>query len=184
MPESRLERLRRLLLAGPVRFGDFLLSSGKRSDVYVDGRLLTLSSEGAALASELLWERIEPLGVDAVGGMTMGADPIVGALLDHAGRRGVELNGFLVRKEAKAHGTKKRVEGPRPDEPHPRVVMVDDTATTGGSTLRAIECVREEWDAEVVLALFIVDREEGATQNLEGAGVRSESLVRLRELRE
>lgn len=183
MTDARIGRLKALLRERAVRFGDFRLASGKRSAVYVDGRLLTLSAEGAALAAELLWERIAPLRPDAVGGMTLGADPVVGAILAHAGRLGVPLLGFLVRKAPKGHGTGKRVEGPRPDAPRPRVVVLDDTMTTGGSTLDALRCVREEWGAEAVLAVCIVDREEGAREAFAAEGVPFDALVRLPELR-
>jgi orotate phosphoribosyltransferase len=183
MPDDRYERLKALLKERAVRFGDFTLSSGKKSDVYVDGRLFTLSAEGAALGAELLWERIAPLSPDAVGGMTMGADPIVGALLHHAGARGIPLAGFLVRKEPKGHGTKKSVEGPRPDVERPRVVLVEDTFTTGGSTLKAVARVREEWNAEVVGVFGIVDRAEGAADAYAAEGLHFETLVSLPELR-
>jgi len=178
-----LERLKELLKERAVRFGDFTLASGKRSDVYVDGRLLTLSSSGAALVAEMLWERLAPLSPDAVGGMTLGADPIVGALLAHAGRLGIPLAGFLVRKAPKDHGTKKCVEGPKPDKEHPRVVMVEDTFTTGGSTIKAMHRVREEWGAEVIAAYSIVDRGEGAKENFAAEGVPCHSLLTLAELR-
>ena len=186
MPDPRLDRLKSLLKERAVRFGapgEFLLASGKRSDVYVDGRLFTLSAAGAALVAELLWERIAPMKPDAVGGMTLGADPIVGALLDHAGRKGIDLAGFLVRKEPKGHGTKKTVEGPRPERDRPRVVVVEDTATTGGSSLKAVHRVREEWGAEVVAAFVIVDREEGAAEAYAAEGVPFGALLTLAELR-
>jgi len=186
MSDPRLDRLTRLLVGHAVRFGkpdEFLLASGKRSDVYVDGRLFTLSAEGAALAAELLWERIGPRTPDAVGGMTLGADPIVGALLAHVGARGGSLAGFLVRKEPKSHGTKKSVEGPRPAGDRPRVVVLDDTMTTGGSTVKALRLVREEWGADVVGAYAIVDREAGAAEAFAAEGVPFEALVTLRELR-
>jgi orotate phosphoribosyltransferase len=181
--DERYERLKVLLRQRAVRFGDFELASGKRSDVYVDGRLFTLSAEGAALAAELLWERIAPLSPDAVGGMTLGADPIVGALLHHVGRQGLALAGFLVRKEPKGHGTKRSVEGPRPDKERPRVVLVEDTFTTGGSTLRAVGRVREEWGADVIGVFGIVDREEGAAETYARENIPFDALLRLADLR-
>ncbi|MHC4491828.1 MAG: orotate phosphoribosyltransferase [Planctomycetota bacterium] len=186
MPDERLERLKALLMERAVKFGkpgEFRLAGGGTTDVYVDGRLLTLSAEGAALMADLLWERIAPLEPDAVGGMTLGADPIVGALLDRAGRQGVPLSGFLVRKEPKGHGTKRSVEGPRPERARPRVVLVEDTFTTGGSTIKAIHRVREEWGAEVVGAFAIVDREEGAAENFAAEGVPVQALFTLDKLR-
>ncbi|MHC4938962.1 MAG: orotate phosphoribosyltransferase [Planctomycetota bacterium] len=181
--DERIGKLKKLLLQRAVQFGEFTLASGKKSDVYVDGRLLTLSPQGAAVVAELLWEKIEPLGVDAVGGMTMGADPIVGALVHLAGTKGSDLSGFLVRKEPKGHGTKRSVEGPRPDKERPRVVLVEDTTTTGGSTLKAVRRVQEEWSAEVVGVYCIVDREEGAVGNYEAEGLTLTPLVRISELR-
>jgi orotate phosphoribosyltransferase len=183
VPDPRLQRLKALLKERAVRFGDFTLTSGAKSDVYVDGRLFTLSAEGAALLAELLWERIAPLSPDAVGGMTLGADPMVGAILHHAGKLGVPLAGFLVRKEAKGHGAKRSVEGPRPDKPRPRVVVVEDTFTTGGSCLKAVARVREEWNAEVLGVFGIVDREAGAAEAFGAEGLAFHALVRLSELR-
>jgi orotate phosphoribosyltransferase len=184
MADERYARLKELLKRRAVQFGDFELASGKRSDVYVDGRLFTLSSDGAALAAELLWEKIEPLGVEAIGGMTLGADPIVGAILAHAGRLGHRMAGYLVRKEPKGHGTKKSVEGPRPEGERPRVAILDDTMTTGGSTVKALRRVREEWNAEVVAAFAIVDREQGARAAFEAEGVAFEALLTLDQLRD
>jgi len=182
--DPRLTRLKALLKERAVRFGDFVLSSGARSDVYVDGRLFTLSANGAALLAELLWERMAPLEPDAVGGMTLGADPIVGAILHYAGTRNVPLAGFLVRKEPKGHGTKRTVEGPRPDKPRPRVVIVEDTFTTGGSSLKAVARVRDEWAADVVGVFGIVDREAGAAEAFAAEGIPFETLLRLSDLRE
>ncbi len=181
--DERYERLKILLKERAVQFGEFTLSSGAKSDVYVDGRLFTLSSRGAAAAAELLWERIAPLKIDAVGGMTLGADPIVGALLHLAGQKGIDLAGFLVRKEPKGHGTKKSVEGPKPND-RPRVVMIEDTFTTGGSTLKAAKLVQKEWNAEVVAAFSIVDRGAGAKETFAAEGIPMESLLTLADLRD
>ena len=115
--------------------------------------------------------------------MTLGADPIVGALLHHVGRLGLPLAGFLVRKEPKGHGTKRSVEGPRPEKEHPRVVLVEDTFTTGGSTLKAVHRVREEWGARVVGVFGIVDRGEGAADAYAAEGIPFDTLLRLADLR-
>ncbi len=183
MPDPRIERLKELLERDAVKFGEFTLASGKKSDVYVDGRLFTLSSDGAALVAELLWERMAPMKPDAIGGMTLGADPIVGATIAHAGRVGDAVAGFLVRKEPKGHGTKKCVEGPRPDVERPRVLIVEDTATTGGSSLQAARRVQEEWNAEVIGAFVIVDRVEGAAGAYAAAGIEFHALLTLDDLR-
>jgi orotate phosphoribosyltransferase len=184
VPDPRLQRLKALLKERAVRFGDFTLASGAKSDVYVDGRLFTLSAEGAALLAELLWERIAPLKPDAVGGMTLGADPMVGAILHHAGKLGIPLAGFLVRKEPKGHGTKRSVEGPRPDKTKPRVVIVEDTFTSGGSSLQAATRVREEWNAEVIGVFGLVDREAGAVHAFAAAGIPFHALLTLSDLRD
>jgi len=113
----------------------------------------------------------------------MGADPIVGALVHLAGTKDARLSGFLVRKEPKGHGTKRSVEGPRPEVDRPRVALVEDTTTTGGSTLKAVDRVRKEWGAEVVAVFCIVDREEGAVERYEAEGLALTPLVRLSDLR-
>src|SRR3954449_10856413 len=133
MAEFDRDRLIALLKRDALRTGTFTLASGRTSHYYVDGRKVTLSAEGAAVIGsgvlELLAGRPD---VAAVGGLTMGADPIVGATLAVAGARGMSrLRGFLVRKEAKGHGTGQTVEGPV--EPGSAVAIVDDVATTGGS---------------------------------------------------
>ncbi|MGQ0614499.1 MAG: orotate phosphoribosyltransferase [Planctomycetaceae bacterium] len=187
MADLRYDRLRKLLRERACRFGapgEFLLASGQRSDAYVDGKLLTLSSAGAGLIAELLWERIAGFRPDAVGGVVIGADPIVGALLAYLSRLNLPLSGFLVRKEPKGHGTKKSVEGPRPAVDRPRVVTIDDVVTTGGSTLVAIRRVREEWNAEVLAAVAIVDREAGAPEAFAAEGVKFHALFKLSELRD
>ncbi len=183
MPDPRIERLKELLKRDAVKFGDFTLASGKKSDVYVDGRLFTLSSDGAALVAEVLWERMAPLSPDAIGGMTLGADPIVGATIAYAGRVGDTVAGFLVRKEPKGHGTKKCVEGPRPEIERPRVLIVEDTATTGGSSLQAAHRVKKEWNAEVIGAFVIVDRGEGAAEAYAAEGIEFHALLTLDDLR-
>src|SRR5689334_7941176 len=134
-------RLIALLRRDALRTGSFTLASGRKSHYYVDGRKVTLSAEGAALIGPGVLENLADLaGVVAVGGLTLGADPIVGATLACAGALGrPELRGFLVRKEAKGHGTGNLVEGPV--EPGSTVAIVDDVATTGGSSFHAVAAV-------------------------------------------
>jgi len=155
------ERLIALLQRVALKRGTFTLASGRTSHYYVDGRLVTLSSEGAALIGAGVLERLaDHPEVQAVGGLTLGADPIVGATLAVAalhGRGG--LRGFLVRKEAKTHGTGNRIEGPL--EPGSIVAVVDDVATTGGSSLQAVDAV-EALGCKVALVIAVLDRLEGA----------------------
>jgi orotate phosphoribosyltransferase len=146
-------------------FGDFTLRSGKKSPFYFDSKKTTLLPEGALLTAletlEIL--RANEIEADAIGGLTLGADPIVCpvAALSYLIER--PLRAFIVRKEAKGHGTARRIEGQL--EPNSRVVIVDDVVTTAGSTLQAIEAVEEEGHT-VVAVVCLVDREEGGTEKL------------------
>jgi orotate phosphoribosyltransferase len=152
---STRQELLRLLAQKSFRLGNFKLSSGATSDYYIDCRTTTLDAKGARLTGEVFFEEIKRHGwkPDAVGGLTMGADPIVVAVSVVSGK----LNGFLVRKTEKQHGTGQRIEGFR--EKGARVVIVDDVCTTGASTVQAIEAARE-FGFEVVGAMCLVEREE------------------------
>ncbi len=174
-------RLIALLTRDALRTGEFTLASGRKSHFYVDGRKVTLSAEGACLvASGVLEVLADRLDVDAVGGLTMGADPIVGATLALAGSRGLtDLRGFLVRKEAKGHGTGRLIEGPL--EPGMTVAIVDDVATTGGSSLKAVEAV-EAIGARVSCVIAMLDRLEGAGPLFAGRGIDFHALVSIRDL--
>ncbi|GAB2957490.1 orotate phosphoribosyltransferase [Streptomyces pseudoechinosporeus] len=152
-----------------VVHGRVTLSSGLEADYYVDLRRITLDGEAAPLVGQVLLDLTDGLEFDAVGGLTMGADPVAAAMLHAAAARGRRLDAFVVRKEAKAHGLQRRVEGP--DIKGRRVLVVEDTSTTGGSPLTAVEAVREA-GAEVVAVATIVDRATGAAEKIqEGAGV-------------
>lgn len=151
-----------------------VLSSGKTSNYYFDGRKVSLSPKGAYLIANIICDMIEEDKVDAVGGLTLGADPIVGALGVAAYQRNIDISLFIVRKEAKTHGTKRQIEGP-PLRAGQRVVVVDDVITTGGSIIKAVEAVREV-GCEVVKALALVDRQEGGKENLEKMGIRVEPV--------
>lgn len=158
------------IVAECVLRGEFTLASGRKSDLYFDGRLVTLSAEGLRLVAEAVLAMIEGQGVAAVGGMSIGADPITGGTLALAGERGLGLTGFMVRKEPKEHGTGRQVEGPRPPK-GARVVLVEDVITTGGSSLKALEAVRRELEVEVVAVVALLDRLEGGRGAIEAAGV-------------
>ena len=166
---SSNSRLRQLLAQRSVKSGNFTLASGRRSRYYVDARLTTMSGEGQVLAGEEGWRAIRAAGwnPDFVGGLTLGADPVAYAIAHHATGAGRRLDAFTVRKTAKGHGTGSRIEGGL--TVGAKVVVVDDTATSGGSLLRAIEAVAEH-GAEVVGVLVLVDRQEGAAERLAQAG--------------
>ncbi|MBL8850382.1 MAG: orotate phosphoribosyltransferase [Planctomycetaceae bacterium] len=166
--------LKDLFRARALRFGDFTLASGKKSTYYVDKMQVTLHSHGLRMISEGFWEALRDVQFDAVGGMTIGADPLVGGVLTIASQAGCDLKGFLVRKEAKGHGTQKFIEGPL--AAGDRVVIVEDVVTTGGSSLLAIDRV-QEFGAEVVQVLAIVDRMEGGAANFEARGIPFLSLM-------
>jgi orotate phosphoribosyltransferase len=164
-----------------IKLGRVKLSSGKETDFYFDGRLVSLDPEGSVLIAELMLEEIRKDGrVEAVGGLTSGADPITSAIGVLAHQRGIALRLFYVRKEPKGHGMGKRIEGP-PLAPGARALIVDDVITTGGSILRARDALLEDAGAEVVGAMAVVDREEGGREALEKQGLRVISLFRRRD---
>ena len=169
-----MDLVRQLALA----LGDFTLASGKKSKYYLDCRKVTLDSAGANLIAdgmlELLGERLP----DAVGGMAIGADPITAALITVAGRSGKRLRGFIVRKEAKQHGTGRDVEGPV--KPGDEVVVVEDVVTTGGSSLAAIEKA-EAAGLKVRGVLAIIDRLEGGRETLAARGYALQTLLTIRD---
>ena len=179
-PGSRA-KLAALLKRDALKVGAFTLASGRSSHYYVDGRVVTLSAEGAALIGTAVLESLIDLpDVATIGGLTMGADPIVGAVLAAAGLRGLtQWKGFLVRKEAKGHGTKRRIEGPF--DPSRPVVIVDDVATTGGSSLQAVDAVAEE-GGRVARVVVVLDRLEGAAAAFAARGLDFTSLLTIRDL--
>lgn len=156
-----------------VVHGKVTLSSGKVADYYVDLRRATLHHRAAPLIGHVMLDMLEesgfgPADIDAAGGLTMGADPVGTALLHAAASRGLNLDSFVVRKESKSHGMQRRVEGP--DVSGRRVVAVEDTSTTGGSALTAVEALKEA-GAEVVAVAVIVDRDTGARERIEAEGL-------------
>jgi orotate phosphoribosyltransferase len=156
---SAREELLRMLAEKSFRLGNFTLSSGATSDYYIDCRLTTLDAQGALLTGETVLQEIHSRGwqADAIGGLTMGADPIVVATSVISAQQGKAINGFLVRKAEKAHGMGQRIEGFRTKPA--RVVIVDDVCTTGASTIQAIEVARE-YGFEIAGVLCLVEREE------------------------
>lgn len=174
-----LEQLGALLRRDAVLRGEFILSSGRRSDYYLDARIVTLSSAGAWLVGRAFADRLSGHTIDAVAGLAIGADPIVAAIAAYAGSIGLRLDGLIVRKAQKQHGAGRRIEGPWRDGL--RVAIVDDTLTTGGSSLEAAHAVVEAGGSvEGVFAL--IDREQGARAAIERAGYPFTALFTAREL--
>ncbi|MHC0432463.1 orotate phosphoribosyltransferase [Streptomyces sp. O3] len=152
-----------------VVHGKVTLSSGLEADYYVDLRRVTLDGAAAPLIGQVMLDLTADLDFDAVGGLTLGADPVATSMLHASAARGRQLDAFVVRKAAKAHGMQRRVEGPGIEGR--RVLVVEDTSTTGGSPLTAVEAAREA-GAEVVAVATIVDRATGAAEKIaEGASV-------------
>lgn len=168
------ERLMELIRERALKFGDFTLVSGKKSTYYLDGKQVTLSAEGLLQISYGLLELLSDVDYSGFGGMSIGADPIVGGVLVAAASQNIELQGFMVRKEAKGHGTQKYVEGPI--QPGDNVVIVDDVVTTGGSAIQAVERV-EEFGCKVVHAVGIVDRLQGGRQAFEARNIPFSALL-------
>jgi orotate phosphoribosyltransferase len=156
------------ILGKAVVHGEVTLSSGRIGDYYVDLRRITLDAEAAPLVGPIMLELTADLDFESVGGLTLGADPVAGAMLHAAAARGRRLDSFVVRKEGKAHGLQRRIEGP-PVEGR-RVLAVEDTSTTGGSVLEAVKALREA-GAEVVAVAVIVDRDTGARERVEATGL-------------
>jgi orotate phosphoribosyltransferase len=175
-------RLIELLKRDALKIGAFTLPSGRTSHYYVDARRVTLSSEGAAMAGTAVVEHLKDFpDVTAVGGPIIGADPIVGAALAWSMMqwRDRRLAGFLVREVAKGHGTLKLIEGPI--EPRSRVLIVDDVATTGESSLRAVDAVLGI-GCSVAGVLVVLDRLEGAAEVFARRGIDFRSLATIRDL--
>ncbi|MFX0539657.1 orotate phosphoribosyltransferase [Ornithinimicrobium sp. Y1847] len=162
------DRLLELIKDRAVVHGRVTLSSGKEADYYVDLRRITLDGEAAPLVGEVMLDLVADLEVEAVGGLTMGADPVATAMLHAAHRRGQQLDAFVVRKAEKAHGLQRRIEGP--DIAGRRVLVVEDTSTTGGSPLTALAACREA-GADVVAVAVIADRASGAEEKVRESGV-------------
>ena len=174
MPDH--DHLLDLLAERSARRGHFTLASGRQSTLYIDARLTTMSPDGLALIGPLALQALRAAGWDvtAIGGLTLGADPVSYAIAYASALEGPPLRAFTVRKEAKAHGTGRLVEGPFREGD--RVAVVEDVITTGGSALRAIDAIRAAGGV-VAGVLALVDRQEGGREALERAGVPVISLV-------
>ena len=176
MSERDKRALIELLATRSARRGSFTLASGRQSSLYIDARLTTMSPEGLSLIGPLALDALlaAQWQVDAVGGLTLGADPIAYAISYASAQSAKPIRAFTVRKEAKAHGTGKLIEGPF--QPGDRVAVVEDVITTGASALRAADAV-QRGGGIVAGVLALVDREEGGREVIEGTGFQVLSLV-------
>ena len=162
------ETLRQQIVDKAIVRGRVTLSSGKEADYYLDLRRITLDGHAAPVVGRVMLELTHDLDFDVVGGLTMGADPVAGAMLHAAAATGRTLDACVIRKEGKAHGLQRRIEGP--DVAGRRVLAVEDTSTTGGSVLDAVAALREA-GAIVVAVAVIADRDTGAAQRVAEAGL-------------
>ena len=174
---SAREDLRQQIMDKAVVHGKVILSSGREADYYVDLRRVTLDAQAAPLIGEVMLELTSDWPYDATGGLTLGADPVATAMLHAAAARGRRLDAFVVRKEGKAHGLQRRIEGP--DVVGRRVLAVEDTSTTGSSVMAAVDALREA-GAEVVGVAVIVDR--GAGDAVRDAGLEYRAAYSLADL--
>ena len=175
MTSGIAERLLELAVErGALKYGEFTLTSGKKSPYYFDGRLLSLDPEGSYLIAQLVIPILRDAGIKAVGGPTLGADPIVAGVALWSHLSGLRMPGFIVRKEAKSHGTGQAIEGPL--EPGSRVAIIDDTCTTGMSLFQSIAAA-EALDCRVAKVIAVLDRREGGTEELLAAGYDFTSLL-------
>ena len=158
------EELLKLIKEKALRKGEHTLSSGKKSDYYIDGKQITLDPRGLLLVGKTILAMLQGIPVDAVGGPTLGADPIAAAVALLSSQTGKPLKAFIVRKEEKKHGTQKRIEGPKLERGD-RVVIVEDVITSGKSVREAVREV-EKLECRVVKVICLVDREEGAAELL------------------
>lgn len=171
------ETLREQILSKAVVHGKVILSSGKEAEYYVDLRRVTLDAEAAPLIGEVMLDLVKDWEFDAVGGLTLGADPVATAMMHVAAHRGKKIDAFVVRKAEKAHGLQRRIEGP--DVKGRRVIAVEDTSTTGGSVLTAVEALKEAGAIVVGVAVIV---ERGAKGKVEAAGLDYRTAYSLSDL--
>ena len=174
---SARESLKNEILNKAVVHGKVILSSGKEADYYVDLRRVTLDSVAAPLVGEVMLELTQDLDYEAVGGLTLGADPVATAMMHVAGQKGRKLDSFVVRKAEKAHGLQRRIEGP--DVKGKKVLAVEDTSTTGGSVLTAVEALKEAGAIVVAVAVIV---ERGAAPKVKEAGLEYRAAYQLSDL--
>jgi orotate phosphoribosyltransferase len=171
------DELKSEILNKAVVHGKVILSSGKEADYYVDLRRVTLDSISAPLVGEVMLDLTKDLDYDAVGGLTLGADPVATAMMHVAAQKGRKIDAFVVRKAEKAHGLQRRIEGP--DVKGRKVLAVEDTSTTGGSVLTAVDALNEAGAIVVGVAVIV---ERGAKEKVESAGLRYLAAYQLSDL--
>ena len=171
------EILKEEIIKKAVVHGKVILSSGKEADYYVDLRRVTLDHVAAPLIGEVMLELTKDLNYEAVGGLTLGADPVATAMMHTAAKQGKKLDAFVVRKAEKAHGLQRRIEGP--DVKGKRVLAVEDTSTTGGSVLTAVEALNEAGAIVVGVAVIV---ERGAAPKIQEAGLEYRAAYQLADL--
>ena len=159
--------------------GKFILSSGKESNFYLDARLVTLSAPGAYLTARMILDMTKEDQLDAIGGPTLGADPMVGAIASLSHQNNRPINTFIIRKQPKAHGKQQQVEGPLLKE-GASVVIIDDVATTGKAFVESIE-VLQKMNIKIIKAICVIDRGEGAREALAKYNVPLESIFTISE---
>jgi orotate phosphoribosyltransferase len=173
------DALKALIREKALKFGDFTLASGKKATYYLDGKQVTLNPHGARLLAEGILDLLEAQGIPAaIGGMSIGADPITAAVVTMSAVRGTPITGFMVRKEPKGHGTLQYLEGPV--KPGDEAVIVEDVVTTGGSSLVAIERALA-FGLKIRGVIAIVDRMEGGAQAFTARGYQFASLLNIRD---
>lgn len=174
------KRLLQIIKEKAVFHSPVRLSSGKKSSYYIDARRVTLSGEGVYLAAKVIFDLVKDENIDAIGGPTMGADPIVGAVVCLSYLNHLSIQGFIIRKEPKEHGLQRLIEGPDLKKGS-RVVIIDDVVTTGKSTLKAAKAV-ENSGCKVVKIIALVDRLEGGRQELEKNGFKFTPIFTVKDL--
>ena len=179
---DNMAALKRLLLERSIKRGNFVLASGKHSDIYVDARLTTMSPEGMVMIGQLGLSMILEHGwqPDSIGGLTMGADPVAFAISHTSALERMPLRAFSVRKEAKSHGTGNQIEGPfRKGD---RVIVIEDVITTGKSALQAIDVI-ERFGGKILGVLAVVDRQDGGCEAIGSRGYEVIALTNIAELK-
>jgi orotate phosphoribosyltransferase len=174
---NSFDKLREEIRSKAVVHGKVILSSGKEADYYVDLRRVTLDATAAPLVGEVMLDLTKDLDYDAVGGLTLGADPVATAMMHVAAQKGRKIDAFVVRKAEKAHGLQRRIEGP--DVKGRKVLAVEDTSTTGGSVLTAVEALKEAGAIVVGVAVIV---ERGAKEKVESAGLKYVAAYQLSDL--